>query len=643
MTDLPVIIQIAQISRHSHSVNSTVDHDKIKQMICKLKKKYEYSRKSRLPARLTCFFLLLIFAFTILAGCSKTPPAKSETPSNVESTSGRNGDKTSPSTDGETVEPGFYVGLPGARGERFSLAYAQPEDLTLNPFQNEQKANVFEPYDFIYERLLRYNKVEGRYESGILDNIDLSDRQVLLHIKNELSFHNGFNLLASDVLQTFMLYQASGHELGKILDKAVDSYAADDNFTVRISLSDDKDAVLELFDCMEKIPILPFQLWDAILPAISDLNSLQEISPLPTVGSGPYRLLRQDDFVLILEKYTQQPNTSYYDDYPKYLVYYKYQRKELALAALAHSDLDVFLRPSDSHPLEALADTLNFFADLSFWDPDTADSFFPLSVQEKRMGIALNPASEQLEKIDSRKLVQSIMLSLNGIQQKLYPGIPNIASLPAGNQLTLPSILPQKLTGADSQLLPGTSSQTINSYLDELGWNRDPLSGLIVDENRKLVELDFYYPLISAEQSGICRQMAEIARDYGLAVTARELTVGEWQERLQSHDYDLIYIESQADESIPQLLARIQLWSGLEADSKLEDSHNFAAESGRKLLQLCRTEALAFNSIIPQLQSLNTFLIDNSLFVPLGIALKSGGIGSDLYFSSDLNGQLQSH
>ena len=137
--------------------------------------------------------------------------------------------------------------------------------------------------------------------------------------------------------------------------------------------------------------------------------------------------------------------------------------------------------------------------------------------------------------------------------------------------------------------------------------------------------------------------MAESARDRGLAVTARELSIEDWQARLQNHDYDLIYMESQADESIPQLLTRIQLWSGLEAGSLLEDSHDFAAESGRDLIELCRTEALAFNSITPYLQNLNAFLIENSLFIPLGIALESGGVASDLYFSSDLNGQLQNH
>gem|GEM_PF-3572457 len=612
-------------------------------MMCKLKRKRQYRRRSLLFVRVTCFLLLLSFAFTTLAACSKSSPSNGESPTEVESIPGSKGSSDSSPPDGDTVEPSFYVGLPGERAERFSLAYARLEDLTLNPFQREEEANVFEPYDFIYEKLLRYNKDEGRYESGILDSISLSGRQVVLHIRSELSFHNGFNLLASDVLQTFELYQKTGHELGKILDEAVDSYAMDDNFTVNISLSEDKDAVLQLFDCMEKIPILPFQLWDAVLPAVSNLSSLQEISPLPTVGSGPYRLLRQDDFVVILEKYTQEPDSSYYDNYPQYLIYYKYQRDELALAALAHSDLDVFLRRSDSHPLDVMSDTLSLFADMSFWEGDSAESFFPLPVQEKRMGIALNPASDQLQKLESRKFIQSIMLSLSDTQQSLYPGVAGITSLPAWDQLTLPSILPQDLIKTDAGLLPGTSSQLLNSYLDELGWSRDPQSALFVDGTGKLVELDFYYPAISDELSAVCRQMAESARDRGLAVTARELSIEDWQARLQNHDYDLIYMESQADESIPQLLTRIQLWSGLEAGSLLEDSHDFAAESGRDLIELCRTEALAFNSITPYLQNLNAFLIENSLFIPLGIALESGGVASDLYFSSDLNGQLQNH
>ena len=160
-----------------------MEHDKIKQMMCKLRKNCESCRKSLLPARIACFFLLLIFTFAILTGCSDSPPANGGASTATESSPVGNGDSSGPPGNGEIVEPSFYVGLPGEREERFSLAYAKAEDLTLNPFLHEEKTNFFEPYDLIYERLLRYSKAEGKYESGILESISISDRQVVLLIK----------------------------------------------------------------------------------------------------------------------------------------------------------------------------------------------------------------------------------------------------------------------------------------------------------------------------------------------------------------------------------------------------------------------------------------------------------------------------
>ena len=157
------------------------------------------------------------------------------------------------------------------------------------------------------------------------------------------------------------------------------------------------------------------------------------------------------------------------------------------------------------------------------------------------------------------------------------------------------------------------------------------------------MELVFYYPIISTELTSVCRQAASLLEENGLTVTAREVSVNEWQLRLQNQDYDLIYMESLPDENIAQLISRLQLWPGLEPDSDLADSSDYAAESGRQLLQQCRNDALNFASIIPRLQDLNIFLIENNLFLPLGIAYDTGAVGNDLYFSSDLSKKLEQY
>ena len=89
----------------------------------------------------------------------------------------------------------------------------------------------------------------------------------------------------------------------------------------------------------------------------------------------------------------------------------------------------------------------------------------------------------------------------------------------------------------------------------------------------------FYYPIISTELTSVCRRSKPLEEN-GLTVTAREVSVNEWQLRLQNQDYDLIYMESLPDENIAQLISRLQLWPGLEPDSDLADSSDYAGKVG---------------------------------------------------------------
>lgn len=615
-------------------------------MMCKLSKKKQPRRKNLLSLKTACLFLLLSFIFSILAACSDPGPAQGDTAGSSTISTTDDDQIIVPTPDDDGIEPIFYVGLPGEREDRFSFSYAKMEDLTLNPFCDVQKEDIFSPCNFIYDKLLHYNKNDGLYESNIIESIDLSGQEFTLYLHKDISFHNGFNLTANDVLQTFALFQSSGHELGQRLNDAIAFYAMDGNFTVKITLSDNEDALLTLFECLERIPVLPYQLWGARVPAGSDLASLEEITPLPMIGSGPYRLLRQDRFALVLEKHNQTSlsySSARFDEYPQYLVYYKYQKDKLAQAALAHNDLDLLVRSEKVHPQKALENILNSFKDINFWEPGLAENIFTVSASEKRIGIALNPVSEQLKGIAARKVVQSFMLKLDDLQQSLYPSVSNTISLPAANQLTLPSILPHELTRTDFQFLPDTSPQEISAYLDQSSWERNPQSGVIVDEKGNPIELDFYYPVATIELANVFRQIIAEAAENGLTITGREISVEEWRTRLQTHDYDLIYMESLPDETIPQMIARIQLWPGLAAESELKDTNDFAAESGRQLLWECKNDALDFDSIITCLQNLNIFLLENNLFFPLGITYETGGVGNELFFSSELSEQLQNH
>ena len=123
---------------------------------------------------------------------------------------------------------------------------------------------------------------------------------------------------------------------------------------------------------------------------------------------------------------------------------------------------------------------------MPFWEAETSDSIYTLQ-PKKAFGIAFNPLS-QLEEIATVNTFRAFA-QIDDAQESLYPNVPNIVALPAGNQLTLPSILPHTLTRTDYQLLPDTSPQVSNSYLEESSWERDPQTGIILDENGETVEL----------------------------------------------------------------------------------------------------------------------------------------------------------
>ena len=193
---------------------SPVDHDKIKHMKCKLRQKTKSMTGLALASKLASFLLLLIFALNLLPACNESSPPASEEPTITEGTS-TGGEPSLPNLDNDVIEARFYVGLPDEREDRFSIAYAEIDDLSLNPFLNEESNDTFKPYNFIYETLLNYNKSNGIYESGIVESIDLRGRELVLHLYNDISFHNGFNLAANDIVQTFELYQSAGHVLGR--------------------------------------------------------------------------------------------------------------------------------------------------------------------------------------------------------------------------------------------------------------------------------------------------------------------------------------------------------------------------------------------------------------------------------------------
>ncbi len=219
------------------------------------------------------FFVILILAAGLLAGCDQAPPA-------------------SVPTQGITV-PAF--------GDTFiEASIGEPSNLL--PVLSSDSASS-EINGLVYSGLIRYNR-DLRLEGELAESWEVSDDGLIMtfHLRHGVVWHDGAPFTSADVLFTYQMY---------IDPQVPTSYAEDfrqvadlqtpDPWTVRVTYKQPYAPALESWGT----PIHPRHLLEGVDVTKSPLSRMP-------IGTGPYRFIEWQSG----EKLVLEANSDYYEGAP---------------------------------------------------------------------------------------------------------------------------------------------------------------------------------------------------------------------------------------------------------------------------------------------------------------------------------------
>jgi len=192
----------------------------------------------------------------------------------------------------------------------------------------------------IYSSLFRYDR-NGQIIGDLVEKYEISEdgKKYTLHLKPNLTWHDGEQLTADDVIFTINLLQDPGYNPAgpKEWDKEKTKISKIDDRTISINLSEPYAPFLNKLT----FGILPKHLWSGISNdkfALTDLN-------LKPVGSGPFifdEMKTNDDGDII--SYKLISNENYYEHVPylEHLIFNFYPNKEAVREAYNRKEISGF-------------------------------------------------------------------------------------------------------------------------------------------------------------------------------------------------------------------------------------------------------------------------------------------------------------
>lgn len=170
----------------------------------------------------------------------------------------------------------------------------------------------------------------------------ISSTELILHLREDVYWHNGRQLVADDIVFTFdwVLDEANASVRRNNFAGKVESVTADDEFTVRMKLSTPDPALLELL---------------AYLPLVAE-DTVDTLDTAP-IGCGPFKFVSWDQ--------GQQINFETFDQWYNagsiqfdYLVMRTFQDYNAAMAAFLAGEVDILngVKTTDIAAIEARGD-----------------------------------------------------------------------------------------------------------------------------------------------------------------------------------------------------------------------------------------------------------------------------------------------
>ncbi len=544
-----------------------------------------------------CYILIVVFLIALsvfVCACAPKTPTESTLPTS----------KTLPTETSSIVETtlptgnqAVYRGLPGEREDRLTVGINDPKAYNLNPFASEERLFPVDPscfYQPIYQSLFTFSPQSPAYEAILANNFQLNEQDLRIKLRHDISWHDEYPFTAKDVEFTIDAHRKLVTQKGQLLDRFVNQVTVEDEHTVVISFKpDEKNAGWHILDTLSSIPIVAEHIWAPVLSDAPTIEALLERS-LRVIGTGPWKLYQEDSFSISFTKLPKDNETPG----PKFLTILKYSQPGFAARAVWNSDIDLLLSSLDlgldiTGPSDVASATVR------------ADMQYVYSGEILR-GVAINYSSrEELGSRAFRKLLVAIA--------KAHDTDASV-DLRRTHVLTVPSIM-NKLDQVTLQSIFGAVTEDLlSSLIEKSGLTPQP-DGKLFKNDEPLKPLTLVYPEHDKKVAFECEQYAAIAATHGLSINLLPVTESVWNDKLSTGDYELIYMQSDINESMVKTVKRLSDMSAtrhsigefvteFDVNRAAEVLSEFPAANGRE-------------AFLTYYQKLANWMLEEHLFIPL--------------------------
>ena len=536
-------------------------------------------------------------ALFFLAACSPHSPADpdKDPPTPVTTTA-----ITRP-TGGSTLH--LDRGLPGSPDERLTVALADPDSWNLNPFRDGDRLFPVDPrgyYQPLYQTLIQYDPARMDYVPVLAETVRYEEGVLSILLAGDGQWHDGFPLTSADILFSIQANQKFETSAGQVLDDLVKDMDTDE-FSLDIHLSDEKDnAGLRCMEALAHLLILPEHHWNAIVSATATEEQLAD-QKLPLVGSGPWSLWGEDEFAL---SFVRSSGAAEDSGQPAYLSILKYADAHLAKQAFLRHDAGLMLGAVSSGLISGLE------------TEGTRDGSLVILGGERLAGITVNPSGGAL--LGNRSFRS--LLSLVSDQ-------PHAQTIPS----TISQLNGDKVA---AQLLQADEG-TISRLAGEAGLIREH-GVFFMKEGQDLPLISLIFPDGQAEAEESCEAFAESARELGIPIALKGVSLSDWKQAYESGDYALIYTESCPDESIISLVSRLEKIPGLTSHQANGIAVEFDGEAGYAIMASVE-DAYLSGDLKANTGNLISWAISESVFLPLTTEILRGGLINQTETALDLS------
>ncbi|NGM70376.1 ABC transporter substrate-binding protein [Natronolimnobius sp. AArcel1] len=188
----------------------------------------------------------------------------------------------------------------------------QPDNIQFNPYNDNNYS--WRVGLVLFDDLVYQEKYNNTFEPGVVTDWAVTEEDVSLDIREGLSWHNGTDITAEDVVRKLRLELHDGSNLGNYID--IDTIVASDDHTVEMEFDQPLGETMLLNFLMEITLDTPETYYQEFLEDFedggdgenADGETLAEYTIEDPIGSGPFAFDQTVEQELHLELYEAHPD-----------------------------------------------------------------------------------------------------------------------------------------------------------------------------------------------------------------------------------------------------------------------------------------------------------------------------------------------